>query len=239
MGMNMLDASTGVAECVLSIVDMNVDGVIGWDEFESAFVATMGRRLLRLKIEAEKLQESKLPSLLPRYKSTIAAISRCQAATQRLFRQMQEEKYDEAPESAYVPSETEVLQNYITKLSKLRNKFQIGLQCMKKGVVTHKDITSEELGELMRNLGSNLASVAEMRDHASMLGAADAPKLGALALFVEQLSKDIEKASRQLKQMEEAAEVAPSAIPSYIRKAATNGKVRRGKRSSKYNTRAK
>ena len=78
MGNKLVDDSNGIADCVLGQVDVNVDGAIGWDEFQSAFVACSGRRLLRLRLEAERLQESRLPSLLPRYKSTVAAIGRCQ-----------------------------------------------------------------------------------------------------------------------------------------------------------------
>jgi chromosome segregation ATPase len=238
MGTMMLDVSTGIAECVLSVVDVNADGTIGWDEFESAFIATIGRRLLRLKMEAERLQDSKLPSLLPRYKSTIAAISRCQASTERLFRTMREEQYEEAPESAYVPSETEVLQNYITKLSALRTQLQVGLQTMKKGVATHEANLNDSLDDMLRDLDQNLSSVANMQDHASMLGAADAPTLGALATFVSQLGKDVEKLAQQIKIIQETAAVAPGALPSYIRKAATTGKVRRGKRTPRRSPRS-
>ena len=228
----MLDVSSGIAECVLSVVDVNADGTIGWDEFESAFIATMGRRLLRLKIEAERLQESKLPSLLPRYKATVSAISRCQASTERLFRTMHEKQYEEAPKSAYVPSEMEVLQNYITTLSGLRTQLQTGLQTMKRGVATHEDSLHEEVDDMVRGLDDNLSRVSDMQEHASMLGAADAPKLGALATFVDQLAKDVGRLAQQIKLIEETASVAPGAIPSYIRKAAVNGKVRRGKRTS-------
>ena len=36
-----------------------------------------------------------------------------------------------------------------------------------------------------------------MREHASMLGAADAPKLDALATFVDQLAKDVGRLAQQ------------------------------------------
>ena len=87
------------------------------------------------------------------------------------------------------------------------------------------------LDDMLRGLDQNLSSVANMQDHASMLGAADAPTLGALATFVSQLGKDVGKLAHQIKIIQETAAVAPGALPSYIRKAATTGKVRRGKRT--------
>ena len=108
-----------IVECVMEQVDINVDQVIGWHEFQSSFVAASGRRLLRLKSEAERLQESRLPSLLPRYKATIATIGRCQQSTRRLFRATTEIMFD-APESSHAPSEEDVLQKYIVTLGQLR-----------------------------------------------------------------------------------------------------------------------
>ena len=72
---------------------------------------------------------------------------------------------------------------------------------------------------------------------ASMLGAADGPKLGALATFVEELGKDVGKLARQIKNIQATAAVAQGALPSYIRKAATTGKVRRGKRTPRRSAR--
>ena len=127
----MLDVSSGIAECVLSVVDVNADGTIGWDEFDQHSLpqwvgACSGSRLKRAPSGIQ------LPSLLPRYKATVSAISRCQASTERLFRTMHEKQYEEAPKSAIAPSEMEVLQNYITTLSGLRTQLQTGLQTMKR-----------------------------------------------------------------------------------------------------------
>ena len=78
-------ANDAIVDCVMDKVDCNVDDRIGWDEFQSSFVTAGGRRLLRLRMEAERLQESRLPSLLPRYKSTINKIGKCQVSIATLY----------------------------------------------------------------------------------------------------------------------------------------------------------
>ena len=183
-----------IIECVMNQVDVNVDDVIGWDEFQSSFISSSGRRLLRLRLEAERLQESRLPSLLPRYKATVATINRCVQSTRRLFRQTTEKQFD-VPESKHAPNEEEILQKYIVTLSQLR------IEVLEyKSEYENAFLRKDELPTYLKT-DHAIQRATKMHEHASMIGASDPSTYGSLSDFVIVLTKDVQSICKDIQKI--------------------------------------
>ena len=70
----MLDVSSGIAECVLSVVDVNADGTVAGMSL-SQHSLPQWSALAPLKLKRSTFKNPNYPPL-PRYKATVSAISR-------------------------------------------------------------------------------------------------------------------------------------------------------------------
>ena len=148
---------------------------------------------------AERLQESRLPSLLPRYKATIQSINKFQLSTKRLFRATTEQQFDPTP-SVHQPSEEEVLQKYISRLGDLRVQVLENKQEYENAFLRN-DVLPTHL-----KMDDALQRATTMYEHASMIGASDPINLGALSDFVMVLTNDVTNIIKEIQQIQQSAE---------------------------------